>query len=88
MTELLAQEIERIQLLVQAAVVLMATVMVIGVWARTKAIVPTAGAIVFGALVVWAVHNVAFLQGKIGEEFESSSQAITAPVLESGDDHG
>jgi hypothetical protein len=70
-TELLHGEIAKVESLVQAAVALMALIMVIVVWVRTKAFVPTIGALLFGALMTWAINNVGFLEQKVGEEFEA-----------------
>ena len=78
MTELLHGEIARVESLVQAAVALMALIMVIVVWVRTKAFVPTIGALLFGALMTWAINNVAFLEQKVGEEFDARGGA---PVI-------
>jgi hypothetical protein len=71
MTELLHAEIAKVESLVQAGVGLLALVMIVAVWVRTKAFVPTLGAVVFGAVVTWSVHNVAFLQSKVDQEFSS-----------------
>jgi hypothetical protein len=70
-TELLHSEIVKVEGLVQAGVALMALIMIVVVWARTKAFVPTIGAVLFGALVIWAVRNVDFLQQKVNDEFHS-----------------
>jgi hypothetical protein len=59
--------------LVTAAVVLIAIAIIVSTWARTRAFVPTLGAIIFGALVVWAVRNVDFLQDQIGEDIVEES---------------
>jgi len=59
--------------LVTAGVVLMAIVMVVATWARTRAFVPTIGAIVFGAFVIWAVNNVDFIEEQIGEDIVEES---------------
>jgi hypothetical protein len=75
--ELLSAKIADVESLVRAAVGLMAVVMVIVVWARTKSFVPTVGAVLFGAFVTWGVNNVAFLEQKVGEEFDDSG----APVV-------
>jgi len=65
-----------------AAVVLVAIGMIIATWARTRAIVPTIGAIVFGAVVVWAVFNIDFLQEQVGEDIvEESGQPAEASGL-------
>lgn len=80
MTELLHGEISKVQVLVQAGVALMALVMIVVVWAKSKAFVPTLGAVLFGALVVWAVNNAEFLEQKVGEEFQTGAggaEAIT-----------
>jgi hypothetical protein len=67
--------------LVTAAVVLMAIVMVVSTWARTRAFVPTIGAMLFGALVIWGVRNVDFLEEQIGEDIvdESGAPAPAGP---------
>ena len=81
MIDMLAGKIGEVQALVQAAIVVMALVMVIAVWARSKSLVPTLGAVVFGAAVVWGTNNVEFLEQKIGEEFESRG-TIEAVVVD------
>jgi hypothetical protein len=58
---------------VTAAVVLIAIAIIVSTWAKTRAFVPTLGAIIFGALVVWAVRNVDFLQDQIGEDIVEES---------------
>jgi hypothetical protein len=65
--------------LVTAAVVLMAIVMVVSTWARTRSFVPTLGALLFGALVIWGVRNVDFIEEQIGEDIVDESGAPTAP---------
>jgi hypothetical protein len=77
--------------LVTAGVVLMAIVMVVSTWAKTRAFVPTLGAILFGALVIWGVNNVDFLEEQMGETVEeldeeggaplNDAPAVDAPVL-------
>lgn len=78
MTELLHGEIAKVESLVQAAVALMALIMVIVVWVRTKAFVPTIGALLFGAVMTWAINNVDFLEQKVSEEFDAKG---TAPIV-------
>lgn len=80
MTDLLHGEIAKVEGLVQAGVALMALIMIVVVWARTKAFVPTIGAVLFGAVITWAVNNVAFLEQKVNEEFQS--QSIPALVVD------
>jgi hypothetical protein len=63
--------------LVLAAVVLIAIGMVLATWVRTKAFVPTIGAIIFGAFVIWAVRNVDFFEEQIGEDItEAGASAV------------
>lgn len=81
MTEMLQGEIAKVEVLVQAAVALMALIMVVVVWAKTKAFVPTLGAVLFGAVVVWAVNNVDFLQQKVDEEFQAVAVAESAAAM-------
>jgi hypothetical protein len=64
--------------LVTAAVVLMAIVMVVSTWARTRAFVPTIGALLFGAFVVWGVRNIDFFEERIGEDIVEESGAPAA----------
>jgi hypothetical protein len=66
--------------LVTAAVVLMAIVMVVSTWARTRSFVPTIGALLFGALVIWGVRNVDFLEEKVGEDIVDESGAPAVPA--------
>lgn len=61
--------------LVTAGVVLMAIVMVVATWARTRSFVPTIGALLFGAFVIWGVRNVDFLEEQIGEDIVDESGA-------------
>lgn len=79
MTELLHGEIAKVESLVQAAVALLALIMVIVVWVRTKAFVPTIGALLFAALITWGINNVGFFEQKVGEEFDA--RGATAPIV-------
>lgn len=80
MIELFNGKIAEVQALVQSGVGLMALVMVGVVWAKTKAFVPTMGALLFGAIVIWGVHNTDFLQRKVGEDLQ---QGLGRPVATS-----
>jgi hypothetical protein len=79
--DLLHNLIGEAQDLVTAAVVLVAIVMVVSTWARTRAFVPTIGALLFGALVVWGVRNIDFFEERIGEDIveESGAPAAAGP---------
>ena len=71
MTEWLLHEINQAQIVVQAGVVLLGIVVVVATYARSKAIVPTLGALLFAGVVIWAVNNTGWFEEKIGEEFNS-----------------
>ncbi len=75
--------INEAQDLITAAVVLVAIGVIVSTWAKTRALVPTLSAIFVGALVVWAVRNVDFLQEQIGEDIreESGMPALVADGL-------
>jgi hypothetical protein len=77
--ELFHNLIGEAQDLVMAAVVLMAIVMVVSTWARTRSFVPTVGALLFGALVIWGVRNVDFIEEQIGEDIVDQSGAPAGP---------
>ena len=79
MTEWLQSEITQIQAVVQAGVVLLGIAVVIATYARTRAIVPTLGAIVFAGIVIWSVNNTAWFEEKIGEEFERGLPTLSEP---------
>lgn len=79
MIQLLSDKIADVEGLVRAFVGLMALVMIIVVWVRTKSFVPTVGALLFGAFLIWGVNNVDFLEQKVDEEFQG--MAPVPPVI-------
>ena len=87
MTDLMHSEILKVVALVQAGVALMALIMIVVVWARTKAFVPTIGAVLFGAFVTWAVHNTDFLQQKVNDEFQTQSMPAVVIQHSTPNDH-
>lgn len=87
MTQWLHGEINQLEGLIQAAVLLIGLAVVAATFAKTKAVVPTVGALVFAFVVVWAVHHVDWFDSKIGQEFNSLGAVPhrvtpTPPVLE------
>lgn len=78
MMEWASEKLAEFEQLAQLGVSAMAVVMVISVWAKTKAFVPTIGALLFGALLTWGVHHSDILQDKVGDEFQS----MRAPAVE------
>jgi hypothetical protein len=67
--------------LAQLGVSALAVVMVISVWVKTKAFVPTIGALVFGAILTWGVHHSEVLQDKVDDEFQSMRAGAVVEVL-------
>lgn len=76
MTQWLTQEILKLQQVAEGAVVLVVITVVIATYARTKAIVPTVGALVFGFVVIWAVHNTGWFENKVGQEFNGLAPIV------------
>lgn len=81
MIDLFNNLIAEAQDMVTAAVVLVAIGVIVSTWAKTRAFVPTLSAILFGALVVWAVRNVDFLTNEIDEDIREES-GLPALVVE------
>lgn len=81
MTEWLIHEINQAQAVVQAGVVLLGVVVVVATYARTKAMVPTLGALLFAGVVIWAVNNTGWFEEKIGQEFENSGMPAPGAVV-------
>jgi hypothetical protein len=70
--ETLNNLIAQAQVLVVAAIGLMAIALVGVVWARTKPGVPTVGAVILGAVVVWGVSNIDFVKQKVDEDIRDA----------------
>lgn len=58
------------QLLLTGAIGVMAIFFVITTWLRTRSAVPTIGALIFGAVVIWGVANVDTIEAEVGEDIE------------------
>ena len=78
MIQTLNNLIAQAQVLVVAGIGLMAIVFVGVVWARTKSAVPTVGAVVLGAVVVWGVSNINFVQQKVDQDIRDAG--ALAPI--------
>lgn len=67
--------------LVRAAIVLVAIVMVVMVYARTRGqLVATAVAALMAGAVIWAVNNIDWFERKVGEETIAGAGAPVAVV--------
>ena len=78
MIQTLNNLIAQAEVLVVAAIGLMAIAFVGVVWARTKSAVPTVGAVVLGAVVVWGVSNINFVQQKVDQDIRDAG--ALAPI--------
>lgn len=86
MIDTLNNLIAQAEVLVVAAISLMAIAFVAVVWARTKSAVPTVGAVVLGAVVVWGVSNIDFVQQKVDQDIRDAG--ALAPLERRGIDRG
>ena len=53
-----------------AACATLAIWFVLWTWVRTRSVVPTVGALLLGAVVLWGVNNVGGIRGKVEEDIE------------------
>ena len=63
--------IQKAEVIVQAAVALIGLGIVAHTYVKTKAVVPTVGALLFLFFVVWSLNNTSWFDEKIGEEFRN-----------------
>lgn len=66
--EWLGSKIQEVQTLVQAALGVAAILSIGWVWWKTKALVPTLGALILAGVVLWGTANLDWFKTKIGEE--------------------
>jgi hypothetical protein len=59
--------------LVKVGMALMAIVFVLMTWVRTRSLVPTLGALLLGAVVIYGVNNYDFLSQQVKEDVEEHS---------------
>jgi hypothetical protein len=53
-----------------AACATLAIWFVLWTWVRTRSVVPTVGALLLGAVVLWGVNNVGGIRSKVEEDIE------------------
>jgi hypothetical protein len=70
----------RTETLIRGVIVLMGLVFILLTAARTRAIVPTVGAILFAAFVGWAVWNTDVFQDKIDDDIRNGAWGPPATV--------
>jgi len=64
-------KLAEIRQLVQAGLVVAAVLFIAHVWWKSKALIPTLGAILLAAAVLWATANVQWFEDEIGKEMHS-----------------
>ena len=76
-------KLAEIRQLVQAGLVVAAILFVAHVWWKTKALIPTLGAMLLAGMVLWGTANIQWFQDKIGQEMHSLGTAATSPAPKS-----
>jgi hypothetical protein len=56
--------------LAEGAITLVAIIFVITTWVRTRSLVPTLGAVMLGAVVIFGVQHFDFLEQKVQQDVE------------------
>lgn len=74
MTEKLAE----IRQLISAGLIVAAMLFVGHTWWKTKALVPTVGALLLAGAVLWGTSNIQWFQDEIGKEMHSLGPAVSA----------
>lgn len=71
----------------RSVVLLLAIVMVIMVWFKTKSFAPTIGAILFGGFMLWGVYNTATIGNLFGDQVdESGDEEVDVNPIDLGGD--
>lgn len=73
MTDWMLVEIAKVRTVIEAGVVILAVFTVAGTWLRTRQLVATLGAVLFGVFAIWAVRNVDTLAELVGREFTATA---------------
>lgn len=71
MLEIMNNLITRVEVLLIAAVVVMAVWFVVWTWVRTRSLVPVISALLLGAVIIWGVTNYADLSGYVDEDVDN-----------------
>lgn len=76
MVDWMTVKLAEIQKLVQAGLVVVAIAFVGHTWWKTKAFVPTVGALLLSGVVLWGTSNIQWFQDEIGKEMHSIGPAV------------
>jgi uncharacterized membrane protein YdjX (TVP38/TMEM64 family) len=82
MVSWMTMKLAEIRQLIQAGLVVAAVLFVGHVWWKTKALIPTLGALLLAGGVLWGTANIQWFQDKIGQEMHSLTPR-TAPAAAS-----
>jgi len=64
-------KLAEVRQLIQAGLVVAAVLFIAHVWWKSKALIPTLGAILLAGAVLWATANVQWFEDEIGKEMHS-----------------
>jgi hypothetical protein len=72
-------KLAEIRQLIQGGLAVAAVLFIGHVWWKTKALIPTVGAMLLAGMVLWGTANIQWFQDQIGKEMHSLG--TTAPVV-------
>jgi hypothetical protein len=72
-------KLAEIRQLIQGGLVVAAVLFIGHVWWKTKALIPTVGAMLLAGMVLWGTANIQWFQDQIGKEMHSLG--TTAPAV-------
>ncbi|HYR64111.1 MAG TPA: hypothetical protein VET24_15955 [Actinomycetota bacterium] len=76
----LTVKLAEVRQLIQAGLVVAAVLFIAHVWWKTKALIPTLGAMLLAGAVLWGTANVQWFQDQIGKEMHSLGRPLVAPA--------
>ncbi|TMK52758.1 MAG: hypothetical protein E6G66_03480 [Actinobacteria bacterium] len=71
-------KLAEIRQLIQGGLVVAAVLFIAHVWWKTKALIPTLGAMLLAGMVLWGTANIQWFQDEIGKEMHSLGTAAPA----------
>lgn len=73
-------KLAEVRQLIQAGLVVAAVLFIAHVWWKTKALIPTLGAMLLAGAVLWGTANVQWFQDQVGKEMHSVGPALAQKV--------
>jgi hypothetical protein len=75
-------KLAEVRQLIQGGLVVAAVLFIAHAWWKSKALIPTVGAMLLAGMVLWGTANVQWFQDQIGKEMHSMGRtAPSAPAL-------